>query len=170
MTQPALKHQVTTLRVSTGIDNNARTDIAKRLGLALGDSYRLMTNTQLLHWNVQGPLFYSVHKLTEAQYEDLFESVDDIAERIRALGMPAPRSVKEMNDFTTIDDIDGSASLELQIRDLVTGTEKLAASMRETVALAEKAEDVKTADLLTTRIGQLEQNAWMLRATVAEQV
>jgi starvation-inducible DNA-binding protein len=134
---------------------------------ALGDSYRLMANTQILHWNVQGPLFFSIHNLTETQYQDFFTSVDDIAERIRALGMPAPRTMSEMVDVSTIGDIDGNASLESQIGELIEFNEKLAASMRDIVTVAEKANDVKTADLLTNRIGVLEQNAWMLRATIA---
>ncbi len=167
MTQAVLKNQVTQLHVSSGISKDSREAIAKRLMRALGDSYRLMANTQILHWNVQGPLFFSIHNLTEEQYQDFFESVDDIAERIRALGMPAPRTMTEMVELSSLRDIDGTASLENQIGELVEFNEKLAASMRETIAVAEKAEDVKTADLLTDRIGVLEQNAWMLRATIA---
>lgn len=167
MTQAVLKNQVTQLHVSSGISKDSREAIAKRLMRALGDSYRLMANTQILHWNVQGPLFFSIHNLTEEQYQDFFESVDDIAERIRALGMPAPRTMTEMVELSSLRDIDGTGSLENQIGELVEFNEKLAASMRETIAVAEKAEDVKTADLLTDRIGVLEQNAWMLRATIA---
>lgn len=168
MTQPALKNQVTKLKISTGIKQSDREAISGRLTKALADSYKLMTNTQILHWNVQGPLFYSIHKLTESQYEDLFESVDDLAERIRSLGMPAPKTASTMFDATGIGDIDGDATLEKQIGDLIEFNEKLAATMREAVPVAEKADDVKTADLLTDRIGVLEENAWMLRATVAQ--
>lgn len=168
MTQPALKNQVTRLHISTGIDSSAREAVAGRLMTALGDSYQLMANTQILHWNVQGPLFYSVHKLTEEQYEDLFDAVDDIAERIRSLGLPGPKSVKAMTSSTTIGDIDGDASLETQIGDLIKFNEMLATFMREAVSVAAKAGDVKTEDLLTDRIGQHEQNAWMLRSTIAE--
>ena len=168
MTQPALKNQVTKLRISTGIKQSDREAISGRLTKALADSYKLMTNTQILHWNVQGPLFYSVHKLTEEQYEDLFASVDDIAERIRSLGMPAPKTAKIMFDASDIGDIEGDATLENQIGDLIEFNETLAASMRDAVPVAEKAGDVKTADLLTDRIGVLEENAWMLRATVAD--
>ena len=167
MTQPALKNQVTELRVSTGIEPEDRRSVAGRLMTALADSYRLMTNTQVLHWNVQGPLFYSVHNLTENQYEDLFKSVDVIAERIRSLGLPAPKSATVLTENATIGDIDGDASLKRQITDLIEGNERLAAFMREVVPVAEKAGDVKTADLLTDRIGVFEQNAWMLRATIA---
>lgn len=170
MTQPALKNQVTQLRVATGIDNADRERISERLMTALGDSYKLMANTQILHWNVQGPLFYSIHKLTESQYEDLFAAVDDIAERIRSLGMPAPKSVSAMTSNALISDIDGDASLEKQISDLIEFNEAIATFMRESVAVAEKAGDVRTADLLTDRIGQHEENAWMLRATIADQV
>lgn len=167
MTQAVLKNQVTKLHVSSGIRKDARESIAKRLTSVLGDSYRLMANTQILHWNVQGPLFFSVHNLTEEQYESFFTSVDELAERIRALGMPAPRTMTEMVNASTISDIDGSATLEEQIGELIGFNEKLAASMRDIVAIAEKAQDVKTADLMTEKIGILEENAWMLRATIA---
>ena len=170
MTQPALKNQVTRLRISTGIDASDREAVSRRLMTALADSYKLMANTQILHWNVQGPLFFSVHKLTEAQYEDLFEAVDDIAERIRSLGMPGPKSVDSLMSSGKTGDIDGEATLESQIDGLIRFNESIATFMREAVSVAEKAGDVKTADLLTDRIGQHEENAWMLRATVAETV
>lgn len=169
MTQAVLKNQVTKLPVSSGIDVSKREAISTRLRESLAETYRLMASTQILHWNVQGPLFYSMHNLTESQYKDFFEAIDDLAERIRALGMPAPKTISALYDLDSFKEQDSERTLETQISDLVTLNERSAAKMRDIIELAESAGDVKTADLLTERIGVLEQNAWMLRATIAEQ-
>jgi starvation-inducible DNA-binding protein len=167
MTQAVLKNQVTKLASMSGIDQDDRATIADKLGSVLADSYRLLINTQGVHWNVQGPLFYSIHQLTETQYEDLFPAIDDIAERIRSLGFPAPQTMADFTSRSSLDDVDPATELKVQIKSLIDMNERVASDMRRVVEVAEKASDVKTADLLTERIGIHEQNAWMLRATIA---
>ena len=167
MTQAVLKNQVTKLASASGIEPNDRAAIAEKLGGVLADSYRLLINTQGVHWNVQGPLFYSIHQLTEAQYEDIFPAIDDIAERIRSLGFPAPQTMKDFTSRSSLDDVDTKAELRAQIKSLIDMNERVAADMRKLVETAEAASDVKTADLMTDRIGVHEENAWMLRATIA---
>lgn len=167
MTQAVLKTQVTRLASRSGIAESDRAGIADKLGGVVADSYRLLINTQGVHWNVQGPLFYSVHQLTEEQYEDLFPALDDLAERIRALGFPAPQTMTDISSRATVDDVDSQADLQRQIEMLIEMNERIASDMRDLVEVAEKASDVRTADLLTARIGVHEENAWMLRATIA---
>jgi len=82
MTQPALNTQVSDLTPDSGVPAKGREELAKLLATSVADTYRLMIDTQGVHWNVQGPLFYSVHKLTEEQYRDMFEAADDLAEQL----------------------------------------------------------------------------------------
>lgn len=167
MTKTVLRKKVTKLRADSGIEANDRKKIADELAYTLADTYRLFTNTQGLHWNVQGPLFYSVHSMTEEQYEDMFEAIDAIAERIRALGSPAPQTAAKLLELSRVEDIDTEADLESQISGLIAANESMARDMRKIVSKAEAINDVKTADLLTERIGTHEENAWMLRATIS---
>lgn len=167
MTQPALKTQTSILEAESGIAQQARKQVADELAKSVAATYRLFIMTQGVHWNVQGPLFYSVHKLTEEQYRDMFEAIDDLAERIRALGFPAPQSVAALTTSVDLAEPEAGGELEGQIRALIAGNEHIALSMRDAVAAAEERNDVKTADLLTDRIGVHEENAWMLRAMIA---
>ncbi|MEO0364102.1 MAG: ferritin-like domain-containing protein [Pseudomonadota bacterium] len=169
MTQAVLKHSVSELENRSGIDRKSRETLADRLRLALSNAYQLMINTQIVHWNAQGPLFFSVHKLTESQYENLFATIDDLAERIRALGMPAPRTVGALFSTDLMKDFEESANLETYLERLIAANDRLATELRETIKVAEKADDVKTADLLTDFIGTLEEAAWMYRATLGDQ-
>ena len=167
MTQTVLKTQVTELSADSGLQKEGRQLIATELNKAVADTYRLLANTQGVHWNVQGPLFYSLHKLTESQYEDMFASVDELAERARSLGFPAPQNFGTLERLSSIDDVDPDGDLNTQIEQLIAGNEKLASALRKLVTSAERVEDVKTADLATERVGVHEENAWMLRATIA---
>ena len=90
MTQAVLKNEITELAPESAMSADQRREVADMVANVLADEYRLFINTQGLHWNVEGPMFYSIHKLTEDQYRELFESIDALAERIRALGLPAP--------------------------------------------------------------------------------
>jgi starvation-inducible DNA-binding protein len=145
VTQTVLKNEITELAPRTWMDADKRKEIADGVANILADAYRLLINTQGLHWNVEGPMFYSLHKLTEDHYRELFESTDELAERIRALGLPAPQSIRELSERSVLTDLPDDAKLEI----------------------AESNRDVKTADMLTERIGVYEENAWMLRATIA---
>lgn len=123
---------------------------------------------QGIHWNAQGPLFYSLHQLTENQYEDLGESIDDLAERVRALGLVALESLEAYQERSVIDDLPKGADLKQRVARLISDYERATERAAKAVHVAEEHGDVMTADLLTERIGVYEENAWMLRATLAE--
>lgn len=150
-----------------GLDTEDVSELAGLLDVALADTYSLYLKTQGFHWNVVGPLFFPLHKLTEEQYTDLGDAVDEIAERIRAIGHPAPASFEQFTALTQIPQETGVPNAEEMIRQLVAGNEACSRSLRAAVKAASRSDDVKTADLLTDRIGQHEQNIWMLGATLA---
>lgn len=167
MNTPKINANTKETLTKTGLERNDRLDLAEQLGSVLANSYSLYSETQGVHWNIVGPMFYSVHKLTEEQYEDFADSIDEIAERIRALGFKAPAGLKAMTELSDIDsDIDYTNSIKM-VEALVEDNETLSRKIRDVVKLAEDHDDVKTADLLTERIGQLEENAWMLRSLIA---
>lgn len=150
--------------VNTGVDQSDTEVIAHELKKALSDTYTLYLKTLGVHWNVTGPTFFSLHKLTEVQYEDMHTAIDAIAERIRALGQIAPASYGEFADASAISsDVISSKAADM-LESLIADNETLARRFREFVAVAEKADDVFTADMLTARIGQHEENVWMLRS------
>lgn len=149
-----------------GIDRGDRKTLAELLGTALANTYVLYAKVQGFHWNVTGPLFYSVHKSTEEQYEDLATSIDEIAERIRAIGFKAPTTLGRFVKDADVQEETSNPDASEMIRMLVHDHELVAKSLREAVEEADKLEDVFTADLLTARIGKHEQYAWMLRAMV----
>jgi starvation-inducible DNA-binding protein len=167
MTQAVLKNEITDLVPEAGPRLEKRRAVAKVLADALADAYRLNFNAQGLHWNVEGPMFYSLHKLTEDQYETLAESVDDFAERIRALGMPAPQSLKELSERSAIDDLPTDADLKTRVERLVSDYERAGLRLQKIIGFAEDNGDIKTADLLTDQLGRYDEYAWMLRATIA---
>lgn len=167
MPQAVLTNQVTELSPSFGLNDEQRRSVAEVLSSCLADTYRLFIFTQGLHWNVQGPLFYSIHKLTESQYRDLFEAIDEIAERVRMLGLPAPQSVADLTQSSDLEEPDSNADLLSQIESLIAANETVAMRLRAAAKRAEEAGDVKSVDLLTNRVGAHEENVWMLRATAA---
>ena len=167
MSHDILKTRITDLTPNTGVNEHKRRDVANGLADVLADSFRLYINAQGVHWNVQGPMFYSLHKLSEDQYRDLAAAHDLIAERIRALGLPAPASLADIQKRSAIEDLPEGQALATRIERLIADYEMAAGRALRTVSMAESAGDVVTADLLTTRIGKYEENAWMLRATLA---
>lgn len=167
MTQTVLKNEITELHPRSLIDPEKRREVADALSNVMADAYRLYINTQGLHWNAEGPLFFSLHKLTESQYRELAESIDDLAERIRALGLPAPQSMREFADRSTLQDLPRDGDLKSRIERLVSDYERAVVRASQVIELSETSGDYKTSDLLTDRIGTYEQNAWMLRATIA---
>lgn len=167
MTNTILENKVTELLPDADIRLEQRRDVAARLGDALADAYRLGFNLQAMHWNVEGPMFFSLHKLTETQYEEIEESVDVIAERIRALGLPAPESLRALDERSIVNDLPAEADLKTRVERLVTDFEQTGVRLKAIVSLAEKNDDIKTADLLTEQLGRYDEFAWMLRATVA---
>ncbi|MDX1654986.1 MAG: Dps family protein [Candidatus Competibacteraceae bacterium] len=163
-----LQTKAAEIHINTGVPREERRELAQRLGVNLADSYTLYLKTQGFHWNVAGPLFYSLHKLTESQYEDLAEAIDEIAERIRALGFPAPASYRQFIELTRVSEEHGVPTAQEMVRQLVEANEITARNLRQSIHEAEQVDDVKTADMLTDRLGQHEENIWMLRALLAD--
>ena len=155
------------MKINIGIDEEQRKAIAHGLSVLLADTYTLYLKTHNYHWNVTGPMFQTLHTLFETQYTELAVAVDDIAERIRALGEFAPGSYKEYARLTNLKEADGIPSAEEMIKDLVKGQEAIAKTARSIVPVADKAADEVSLDLLTQRMTVHEKNAWMLRSLVA---
>ena len=147
-----------------GINENDRAEISAGLSRVLADSYTLYLQTHNFHWNVTGPLFNTLHLMFEQQYTELAAAVDEIAERIRALGFPAPGSYHDYAELTKVKEVSGVPSAEDMIRILVEGQETVVRTAREVFPVAEKANDEPTADLLTQRMQVHEKTAWMLRS------
>ncbi len=152
------------MKIEIGIDDADREAIAGDLSRLLADSYTLYLKTHNFHWNVTGPLFNTLHTMFETQYTELAAAVDEIAERIRALGVKAPGSYKEFATLAAVKEAVGGESAEEMIRSLVIGQETVVRTARGAFAAAERANDEPTADLLTQRMQIHEKNAWMLRS------
>ena len=138
--------------------------IAEALNDVLADTYRLMFKTHAYHWNVEGPLFVSVHQLTEGQYENLFRAADDLAERVRALGKFAAHSLRDVLNRSIIEDHADLPSAGAMVEDLAKDHERLARRLHALIELTEGRHDPVTEDLATERSAFHEQAAWMLRA------
>ena len=152
------------MSIDIGISEKDRNAIAKGLSKVLADSYTLYLKTHNYHWNVTGPLFNTLHLMFETQYTELATAVDEIAERIRALGVPAPGSYKAFTALTEIEEETDVPSAEEMIRQLVIGQETVVRTARSVFEIADQAKDEPTADLLTQRMQLHEKNAWMLRS------
>jgi len=155
--------------INIGIGEQERQEIAAKLSGLLADSYTLYLKTHNFHWNVTGPQFNTLHTMFEAQYVELAVAIDDIAERIRALGVKAPGSYREFAELTAIPEAAGGESAEDMIRELVQGQESVVRTARDAIPVTASADDEPTADLLTQRMQIHEKNAWMLRSMLANQ-
>jgi starvation-inducible DNA-binding protein len=164
MADSSLQAVTGTSKVDTGITTAKRKQVAETLSQALADSFTLYLKTLGVHWNVVGPAFFSIHKLTEAQYVDLDEAIDAIAERIRSLGHVAPASFGDFGKLSEIKSDTIPKTADEMLDTLIADNEAAAKRMRDFVAAADEADDVYTADMLTARIGKHEENAWMLRS------
>ncbi len=148
-----------------GISEPDRVAIAEGLSRLLADTYTLYLTTHNFHWNVTGPMFSSLHAMFQAQYTELWNAVDPIAERIRALGAKAPGSYGQFHALTSVPDAPSQAPKALDmVRILMQGHETVARTARSIFSLAEKAGDPPSADLLTQRLDSHEKTAWMLRS------
>lgn len=152
------------MAVDIGIKPQDRKAIAQGLSRLLADTYTLYLKTHNFHWNVKGPMFQTLHLMFETQYNELALAVDLIAERIRALGHPAPGSYADFSKLSSIKEAVGVPTATKMIADLVAGQEAVARTARSVFPLAEKASDEPTADLLTQRMQVHEKTAWMLRS------
>ncbi len=152
------------MAIDIGIAETDRNEIANALSRMLADSYILYLKTHNFHWNVTGPMFQTLHTMFMTQYTELWNALDLIAERIRALGFPAPGSYQRYVELASIKEENGVPSAQDMIRQLVAGQESVARTAREAFRVADAANDQPTADLLTQRMEIHEKNAWMLRS------
>jgi starvation-inducible DNA-binding protein len=154
----------TDVPIEIGIDARERKAIAEGLAKLLADSYTLYLKTHNFHWNVTGPMFATLHLMFEQQYTELALAADAVAERIRALGHPAPGSYTQFARLTSVREETGVPRAQDMIRQLVDGQEAVARTARQVFDVAEPASDQATIDLLTQRLQVHEKNAWMLRS------
>ncbi|MDO9422388.1 MAG: Dps family protein [Herminiimonas sp.] len=155
-------------KIDIGISEKDRAKIAQGLSGLLADSYTLYLMTHNFHWNVKGPMFTSLHTMFMAQYTEQWNALDLIAERIRALGYPAPGTYKEFVKLASIKEIDGVPKAMDMVSHLVNAHEATARTARALFDTVDKASDEPTADLLTQRLDVHEKTAWMLRSLLEE--
>ena len=156
-------------QINIGIGEADRGAIVGGLSHLLADTYTLYLTTHNFHWNVTGPMFNTLHLMFMAQYTELWNAVDPVAERIRSLGFPAPGSYAQFSALASIEDAPATPPKALEmVRILVVGHEAVARTARGIFPLADKAGDEPTADLLTQRLTVHEQTAWMLRSLLEE--
>jgi starvation-inducible DNA-binding protein len=153
--------------IDIGIDEAQRQEIAEGLSRLLADTYTLYLKTHNYHWNVVGPMFNTLHLMFETQYNELAMAVDEIAERIRTLGVAAPGTFREFGELSSVtEDTDSPDAMEM-VRRLVEAQETVVRTARSVLPVAEAANDQPTADLLTQRLQVHEKTAWMLRSLLA---
>jgi starvation-inducible DNA-binding protein len=150
--------------IDIGIDEGVRRQIGDGLSRLLADTYTLYLKTHNFHWNVTGPMFNTLHLMFEAQYNELALAVDLVAERIRALGFPAPGSYRQFAELTSLKEETTVPNAEDMIRQLVKDQEAVVRTARSIFPLVDEAHDEPTADLLTQRMQVHEKTAWMLRS------
>jgi starvation-inducible DNA-binding protein len=155
-------------RMDIGIDAKQRAQIAQGLSGLLADSYTLYLMTHNFHWNVTGPQFNSLHQMFMGQYTEQWNALDIIAERIRALGFPAPGTYKEYVKLASIKEVEGVPKASEMVRHLVAAQEATARTARKLFPVVDAANDQPTADVLTQRIDVHEKTAWMLRSLLEE--
>jgi len=150
--------------IDIGISDKDRQAIVDGLSRLLADTYTLYLKTHNFHWNVTGPMFHTLHLMFETQYTEMALAVDLIAERIRALGSPAPGSYKQFAELTAIKEADGVPAAQDMIRQLQRDQETVVRTARAMIRAVAQACDEPTGDLLTQRMQVHEKNAWMLRS------
>lgn len=155
-----------TATIDTGLSQSERTDVARELTKVLADSYAVYLKTHGYHWNIRGPEFFALHTLLETQYREIWEALDTIAERIRALGEFAPQGYATFANLTGIKDGDPEKEAPAMLKELMTDHQTLIATLRAALKSADSDGDDVSVDLLTTRLAAHEKAAWMLRSTL----
>lgn len=150
--------------INIGIEEKDRSEIADGLSKLLADTFTLYLKTHNFHWNVTGKMFRTLHLMFEEEYNELWTATDLIAERIRALGFPAPATYKEFSRLSSIKETDGIPPAEDMIRLLVEGHEAVIRTARSVLPITDEVHDEPTTDLLTQRMQIHEKTAWMLRS------
>ena len=158
----------TQARIDIGISEGDRSKIAAGLSRLLADNFALYLKTHNFHWNVKGPMFQTLHVMFEQQYNELWTALDAIAERIRALGFPAPGTTSQLLKLASIPETEGVPEAKEMVRLLVEGHEAVARTARKIFPAVEKASDEPSADLLTQRLQVHEKTAWMLRSLLED--
>jgi starvation-inducible DNA-binding protein len=151
-------------KIDIGINEKHREEICKGLSHFLADTYTLNLKTLNFHWNVTGPMFQTLHLMFEGQYNELSVAVDDIAERIRALGVKAPASYQEFLKLSSIKENLGDLNALQMISELVHGHEQVIKTARGLLGMVAEAHDEPTSDILIKRLRVHEKTAWMLRS------
>jgi starvation-inducible DNA-binding protein len=155
-------------KIDIGLSDESRANIAAGLSGLLADSYTLYLMTHNFHWNVKGPMFNSLHQMFMAQYTEQWTALDLVAERIRALGYPAPGTYTEFVKLASIKEVEGVPKAMEMVQHLVTAQEATARTARKLLPLVDAADDQPTADLLAQRLDVHEKTAWMLRSLLEE--
>jgi len=153
-----------TSQMNTGISPKDREKIAQGLSHLLADTYTVYLKTHNFHWNVEGPMFQTLHILFMEQYTEAWNAIDMIAERMRSLGHYAPGTYKQFQKLASIKETEGVPSAKKMIELLIEGQEAIVRTARSVIPVADKASDEPTLDLLTQRMQIHEKNAWMLRS------
>lgn len=155
------------MQIDIGIEKESRKRSADALTKLLADTYALYLKTHGYHWNVEGPHFQQLHALFMEQYTEMWNAVDELAERVRALGEYAPSSYSAMAKLSSIEEEAGQPGWKEMVVNLASGHQQVAKSAREVLRIAEEIGDDATADVVTPRITLHEKTAWMLRATAS---
>ena len=150
--------------MDTGISTKDRAAIAHGLSRLLADTYVVYLKTHNFHWNVEGPMFQTLHQMFMEQYTETWNAIDLVAERIRSLGHYAPGTYAEYLKLARVKETTGQPKAEQMVKLLIDGQEAIVKTAREVLPVAEKADDQPTLDLLTQRMQVHEKNAWMLRS------
>ncbi|MDK1685181.1 Dps family protein [Acinetobacter terrestris] len=162
------KKESQTMKIDIGISHSDRAKIVEGLSKLLADSYTLYLMTHNFHWNVTGPQFNSLHNMFMTQYTEQWNALDIIAERIRALGFPAPGTYKQFVKLTAIKEVEGIPKADEMISLLVNAHETVARTARSLFSTVDEVNDQPTADLITQRLEVHEKTAWMLRSLLEE--
>ena len=162
------KKESKTMKIDIGISQSDRAKIVEGLSKLLADSYTLYLMTHNFHWNVTGPQFNSLHNMFMTQYTEQWNALDIIAERIRALGFPAPGTYKQFVKLTAIKEVEGVPKADEMVSLLVNAHETVARTARSLFSIVDEVNDQPTADLITQRLEVHEKTAWMLRSLLEE--
>ena len=153
--------------IDIGITQADREQVGSHLKHLLADSYTLYLQTHNFHWNVTGPMFNQLHLMFEEHYNELALAVDEIAERIRSLDLPAPGTYREFVELSAIEEISGVPSADEMIQALIKGHEQVVRTCREALKIAQQADDESSSALISDRMRVHEKTTWMLRATAS---
>jgi starvation-inducible DNA-binding protein len=152
--------------INIGLEQGARQRVADGLSRLLADTYAVYLKTHGYHWNVEGPNFGSLHALFMTQYTEMWTAIDEVAERIRALGAYAPQGYRTFGNLSGVQDGNPEQAAEAMLRELIADHEALIGNARKVRAVAEEATDDVTASLIDDRVQAHEKHAWMLRASL----